>query len=140
MVVVLILMLFMKNVKETVKFDELFDELISILQKIIDSEEIDSIKIINTLKTIVTTLGRHDKASYLSLFTTWDNFNRLAKNTLVEYLESIHGIGPFVKALKKTMEETEGGMIGLQQELKDKIQTKYNEDLYSLDAHKAKKN
>jgi hypothetical protein len=116
------------------RVDEYFDAIISTLKNIIDSEEIDSIKLKRTLETLIARLKNHKSASYLSLYGTWGFISRLMTNILWEELEKIPAIGPIVKGLRKTMEEAAVELKDLNEKLKKEMNEKYNGDYSFLNS------
>ncbi|MBI3123051.1 MAG: hypothetical protein HYZ10_01470 [Ignavibacteriales bacterium] len=120
--------------KRESRVDELFDNIISCLRKLIESEEIDSIKIKNTLERLIATLSKHNSASYFSIHSMWDFLGHLMKNVLWEELESIPGLSGVVKGLRKTIEETGIEMEDLNSKMKNSMNQKYNSDFSFLNS------
>ena len=118
--------------KKESRIDELFENIISLLQKIIDSGEIDSIRVQLMLERIIGTLKKHNSASYFSLHSMWDFLMHAMKNILWEQLEAIPAIGPTIKGLHKTLEETEIQLVDLHNHMRDKMKEKFSSDFYFL--------
>lgn len=84
---------------------ELFDELVSQLEQLIDSEELDSRKTIKSLQKLIATVRKNAKRDYFSTRGTWEFTQLFFRNLTFEFLESIPGIKHVVKALRKTLKE-----------------------------------
>lgn len=118
--------------KSESNIDNLFDEIIVLLLKIIESQDVDSIKIKNALEKLLATLKNHREKSYFNLVGSFDFLVSLFKNVLWEQLEAIPAIGPFVKGLRKTIEETNKGMIELHNKMKTEMSESYNTEVSFL--------
>jgi hypothetical protein len=114
--------------KRESRIDELFDNIIVILKKIIESGAIDSILIKNTIEKLIATLNNHPNASYLSLQSMWGFLSLLMKNIIWEELERIPVLGPVIKALRKTIDEAELELKDLSKNLHNVLSEKYNGD------------
>lgn len=119
--------------KKESKLDELFENIISLLQKIIDSGEIDSIKTMAVLEKLIATLKKHEKASYFSINSMYDFLLHLMKNVLWAQLEGLPVIGPITKGLKKTIEETGVELEDLTAKMKTEMMTRYESEFKLLE-------
>lgn len=119
--------------KKNSKVDTLFDELIDLLQKIIDSGEVDSIKMNTTLTQIIATLKKHNTASYLALTSSWDFAKLLIKNVVWEELKTIKSLNALLVALQKTMEKTDTSMGDLYTRLRNRAKETFHEIFSFLD-------
>ena len=95
------------------KLPELYDLLIDSLQKIIDSEEIDSIRLTNSINKLIATLKKNKNGSYFSTRSAWDFTVSLLKNYVLEELQKIPVLGSLVKALVKTVTEIDTEMVSV---------------------------
>jgi hypothetical protein len=121
--------------KSESRIDELFDNIISYLKKIIDSKEIDSIKVKDSLDRLIATLNKHTTASYFSLHSMWDFLNHLMNNILWEVFENTPGIKEIVKGLRKTLEETGVELKDLHLNIGNVMSQKYNGDFPFLNSN-----
>ncbi len=119
--------------KNESKIDELFESIITLLQKIISSGEIDSIKTMSVLEKLIATLKKHEKASYFSINSMYDFLLHLMKNVLWAQLESLPVIGPITKGLKKTIEETGIELEGLTAKMKSEMIIRYETEFKLLE-------
>ena len=113
--------------------DELFENIIELLNKIIESGEVDSIKTMSTLQKLISTLKLHSNASYFSLHSMNDFLKHLMKNVLWEQLSSLPIVGPMMKGLKKTIEETDIEMKDLRLKIEEQMKIKYESEFLFLE-------
>jgi len=93
--------------KKESKIDELFDEIISLLKKIIQNDDIITAKFKDDLERVIATITKHNNASYFALHGMKDFLELLLKNIIWEELEKFPGIGGIVKGLRTTIKETD---------------------------------
>ncbi len=126
--------------KKESRLPEFFDALIDTLEKMIASNEIDSIKTINSIKQLLSLLRQNKSGSYLSVMASWEFMGGFIKNTLWESLDSL----PVVKQLKKGFEKTVGEMDieleGLHNSIAQEMKNKYNTTVNSLTYKKKNEN
>jgi len=106
------------------RIPELFDKLIELLEQIVQSEEIDSRKIIQTLQTIIATLKKNRTGSYFSLIGTWTFVRSYLKNVAWEVISNVQVLGPLIAALRKTLEELDTNVCDLHQKMVSELQPK----------------
>lgn len=113
--------------REQSRVPELFDELIAVLQQILSCPDIDSVKVVKALEKLIETLKRNRKGSYFSVVATWDFAVGLFRNWLWEELCRLPAVGGFLKALRKSLDDTNKEMEKLhaemQQEVRNQITT-----------------
>lgn len=114
--------------KDNSRLPNLFDEIISILEKMIRSGDIDSIKLTKALEGLIATLHKNKSGSYFSMRSAWDFTLSLMKNYLWEQLSDIPALGSLVRALRKTMEDTNSEMKGLHAQIREAMQEKFKGD------------
>lgn len=87
------------------RIQELFDNLASELQQIVDSGEIDGIKAIKTFEALIATIRKNSRGDYFASRSTYEIAGRLLKNFGLELLEGIPGLKQATKSVRKTMAE-----------------------------------
>ena len=112
--------------------EDLFDKIIIQLQKIIDSGEVDSVKTINALEKLISTLKRSKAGSYTSMMAGWGFLQALMKNWIFEQLKSIPVLGPILSALSETISEMESEIVTLHSAIHDEIKQRYSTDIPTL--------
>lgn len=126
--------------KKESKLPEFFDALISTLEKMIASGEIDSIKTVASIQQLLSLLKQNKSGSYFSVMASWEFMGGFIKNTLWESLDSI----PVVKQLKKGFEKTVGEMDieldELHNSIAQEMKTKYDTTVNSLTYKKQSEN
>jgi hypothetical protein len=126
--------------KKESRLPEFFDALIDTLEKMIASDEIDSIKTINSIKQLLSLLRQNKSGSYFSVMASWEFVGGFIKNTLWESLDSL----PVVKQLKKGFEKAVGEMDieleDLHNSIAQEMKNKYNTTVNSLTYQKQGEN
>jgi hypothetical protein len=114
------------------KIPELFDNLVALLDEIVRSGEIDSVKVLRALETIIATLKKNRKGSYLSLVCSWNFARTYLGNVVLEVLTETPGLKTFVKPLVKTLEEMDKAFCTVQTGIQTELTRQLNADFPSL--------
>jgi hypothetical protein len=112
---------------------ELFEELLAKIEQIIDSGEIDSLRVIRSLEKLVATIRRNIRGSYFSTAGTLQFAVTLLRNYLWEALSEIPAIGSLVKAVKATIEELDVEMAQVHDDMRQEIAAQVQADLPMLE-------
>jgi len=115
------------------KVPELFDQLVTHLQAIIESGAVDSIQTIRALEKLIATIRRNARGDYFSTRGTLEFARVFLQRLTVETLESIPGIKQVVKALRQTMSELDIEMLHVHDEVKKRLTTDIRVDLPMLE-------
>lgn len=111
------------------RIPELFDRLVTLLEEIVQSDQIDSRKIVHALETIIATLKRNRKRSYFSTVCTWDFAGTYLKNVAWGVLKEIPVLRVPVVALREAMQELDKEMSkvheGMQTELHKQLEAEF---------------
>ena len=100
-----------ENARDANAIPELFDEIVVCLQQIVDSEAIDSVRMLKELESLIATLKNSRKGSYVATRHAWFFLVEWMKNTGWEAFGDIPVLGAAVRGLKQTMEKTNTAMI-----------------------------
>lgn len=111
---------------------ELFEELLKQLQSIVDSGEVDSLKAIQSLEKLISTIRKNMRGSYFSTVGTLHFTTTLFKNYLWEELSKIPAIGSFLQAFSKTLSELDVEMSEVHTKLSERIAQDAKADLPML--------
>jgi len=116
-----------RHYRDNSRIPELFNKIIEILEKIINSDKIDeiSIKNMNKLKSIIATLYKTKKGSYFSLLSTWNILTVYSRNLVKEITKKIPVLNVFYNAYEKTLEEMEPEIKNLHDNVKKDFQEKF---------------
>ncbi len=87
------------------KIPELFDKLVELLDEIVQSGQIDSIRVLHTLETIIATLKKNRSGSYFGVLGTWNFVATYLKNIAWDTFLEVPILRVPVKALRETMEQ-----------------------------------
>ncbi len=85
--------------------NKLYDELIDTINKIINSNEIDSNKMLNKLNELITMLLQNKNSTYFATLTSWEFIKSFATNTTMEFIKDVPGIKQLHKAYLKTTDK-----------------------------------
>ena len=111
------------------RLPELFDILIGHIQVIIESEQINDIRIITQLQKLINTIKRNARGSYFSTYATFEFATSLLKNIALEYAGSVPVLGEIMRAVKKTMDEFKEEFETVQQKTAADIKNNIDADL-----------
>lgn len=112
---------------------ELFDELVSHLEEVISSGEIDSIAAIKALEKLIATIKTNARGDYFSTRGAWEFTQVFFKNYGLELLENAAGIKHVVKAIRKTMSELDLEMSQVHDKVKQRLVETNRADLPMLE-------
>lgn len=111
------------------RIPELFDKLVGLLEEIVQSDQIDSRKLVDALRKIIASLKKNRNASYFSVVCTWDFVRTYLKNFAWKAFTEIPFLKVPVEALRETMREMDDEMsrvqAGIQTELHEKLQADF---------------
>ena len=100
---------------------DLFEQLINQLQQIIDSREIDSVRVLEALNTLIATVRRNSRQDVLAAYGTIG----LAKTFLYKFLwavlDEIPGVKVFSKAIRETINELEDEFTNMQTRASERV-------------------
>lgn len=123
--------IFEKYKKES-RLDELFQEIIRILESILESGEIDSNSMLRALERMISTLRSCKKGSYFHINSSWEFLVNFIQNYLWEELSKIPGLGSAATALRKTLEETNEEMFKVHKSVKKELEKSVENEVKSL--------
>ncbi len=117
------------------RIPELFDELIGFLQQIIESGEVDSVRMLSELEKIISTLRNARNGSYFATRGAWFFVATWFTNTGWELLGSIPIAGSVFKGLQKTLEETNSQMVKMHDDIQHELEQQIAVDFPRLEYH-----
>ena len=88
------------------RVEELFKKIVSILEEIIESNEIDSRQALRELERVIATLKAAERGSYFATQNAWSFLVTWLKNSGWELLGEIPVGGSLVRGLRETLGET----------------------------------
>lgn len=115
------------------RIPELFDEIISALNEIVESGAIDSVRALDELRKIIATLQNAKNGSYFAARNSWFFVATWFKNTGWELLGDIPVLGAAVRGLRKSLEDMNDGMQHLHDQIQEELQSKLSTDFPRLD-------
>ena len=117
------------------RIPQLFDEIISALNDIIASGQIDSVRAIDELRRILATLQNAKNGSYFATRNAWFFVATWFKNTGWEFLGDIPVLGAAVRGLRKSLEDMNDGMQNLHDQIQVDLQAQLSQDFPRLEYH-----
>jgi len=121
-----------RKCKDDSNLDKLFEELVKLVNEILVSGEIDSLKVQNMLESLIATLKNHNTASHFSIQSMLDYANQLTNNVIWEQLKSTSKIQGFITGFEKTLKETSVSMDELNGKIHDTMKDQYEGDFNFL--------
>lgn len=115
------------------KIPELFDKLMELLEEIVQSGQIDSVRVLHSLETIIATLKKNRKGSFFSVVMTWNFVGTYLKNIAWATLLEIPLLKVPVKALQETLEELNKEMGKVQTGMQTELHTQLNAEFPALE-------
>ena len=121
-----------RKCKDDSNLDKLFDDLVNLLNEILVSGEIDSLKVRNLLERLIATLRNHKTASHFSIHSMLDFANQLTNNVIWEQLKSTPKLKGFLTGFEKTIKETNVSMDELNKKIYNTMNDQYDSDFNFL--------
>jgi hypothetical protein len=106
---------------------ELYDQLIVLLERIVDSGEIDSINVIARLQQLIATLKKNRQGSFVSTVLSWQFGKTFLTNVVIEGFKSVPVLKQVTTALEKTMDEIDVEVTSIQEQTQAAINVKIQE-------------
>ncbi len=114
--------------------EQLLEQIIALLEKIMESGEIDSITIMNSLERVISTLKKNKSGSAFSLQTAWNFFKHFFASYLKKYLSDIPVLGDILTALVETIEHTDTELQGIQNKVNAELKTISENEIKNFEA------
>ncbi len=102
-----------REFEDSSRIPELFDKLVNLLEQILKSGAVDSVRVLRQLELIIASLRKNRKGSYFSVVMTWKFGGYYLKNVLWGIVKEIPVVRVPVIALRETMEEIDNEMTNL---------------------------
>ncbi|CAJ1817750.1 hypothetical protein PEKONANI_01657 [Aeromonas jandaei] len=118
--------------KKDSKLQELFDALISTLEKIILSDQIDSIRTKMSLEQLLAMLKQNQTGSYFSTMASWEFLKSFTHNLVWESLDDIPVVKNLKKAFEKTVLDMDVELDVLHKNIAEEMKAKYNTTVQTL--------
>lgn len=111
--------------KRNSRLSELFDTMISSLEALLSTGAIDSLKAIEALKKLITTLSQNKDGSYFSTIASWKFVRTFTKNYIWKSLENIPGVQTVKSAFEETLKEMDLEIEGLHRAISAELLEKF---------------
>jgi hypothetical protein len=115
------------------RLDELFLEVVKVLEKMRDSDEIDSVKMLSALEKVINTLKSNSNSSFFSVRSAWEFFKIFFKNYLFIQLGEISNLSGLFEALNETIKETDKEMHDLSENVHSEMKNLVESEVQALD-------
>lgn len=103
------------------KAPELFSALLETIQKVVDSGEVDSVKAIEALNKLISTIKANMQGTYFQTVGTAHFAKSVLRRYLWKQLSGIPAIGPLVETIKETLDEMDSEMSKVHQQVKSSL-------------------
>jgi hypothetical protein len=113
--------IFLRCVRES-RLDELFDELIACTEAVINSERVDSVRIMSALESMLATLRLNSAADFHQKSHALTFASALFKNFLWEAASDLPGLGTMMRSLRKTIDDVNEEMKRVEEITKVEIE------------------
>lgn len=114
------------------RLDELFLGVVKILEKMRDSDEIDSVKMLSALEKVINTLKSNSSSSFFSVRSAWEFFKIFFKNYLFIQLGEISNLSGLFDALNETIKETDKEMHDLSENVHAEMKSLVESEVQAL--------
>ena len=111
---------------------ELFDEIIKILEEIEASGEVDSLTMITALGKVIATIKKNKAGSYFAINSAWSFLTTFLKNYMWAELSEIPVLGTAMKALEKTIKETNEEMYKVHNQVQEEMARTVEDEVKGL--------
>ena len=119
--------------KASSRIPDLFDRLIELLEKIVHSGEIDSVRMLRALERIIATLKRNRRGSFFSVVLTWNFTATYLKNFAWNVLTSIPPLQAPITALRETLVDLDAEMCNLQTGMQTELHQEFGTEFPALE-------
>ena len=114
------------------RLPELFEEIVKILEKIKDSEDLDSRLMVKALGRVIATLNKGKAGSYFSINGAWEFLITFLQNYMWIELSKIPALGSIMQALEKTIKETNEEMLKVNSNIQSEMKSIVEADIRGL--------
>lgn len=114
--------------KNESRISELFDKIVKLLEKILQCEELDSRKAIQTLETLVATIKKNKNGSYFCMMGTWDFVCTYLKKLGWNIFAEIPVVKVLANSLRQTLDEMNKEMESVHTKVQEELQRELSAD------------
>lgn len=121
--------------KEESNLQLCFESMVSILEKMIESGEIDSFTALRSIEQLISVIKQNQEGSYFSVMASWEFVTSFTKNLIWQELSSLPVVKQLKTAFEKTVQDMDVELGNLHTEIAEEMKNKYKTTISSL-AHK----
>lgn len=121
-----------QRVKDESKLPVLFESMISTLEKMLSSGEIDSLTAIRSLEQLISVIKQNQDGSYFSVMASWEFVTSFTKNLVWQELSKLPVVKQLKSAFEETVEEMDIELNSLHSEIAEEMKKKYKTTISSL--------
>ncbi len=115
------------------KIPDLFERIATILEKIVQSEDVDRLKVIKLIEKLTQLLRNNAKGSLIAIVKTQGFVSCFAKHAAWEYVKTVPGVEPLVKAFEQARAELEPEVVRFRAELDEAIEGSIKSEMPQLE-------
>jgi|GEM_PF-2965639 len=123
-----------EDIKSTYGVENLFDNLIMVLQKLVESGHVDSKKALLSLEELVKILNDNKDGSFTSIRTRLWFCDEFLQKDPWKLIEEINELKADVNKIKGTLDEIDSKEVNLKQKIRYQLTKKYNATFDGLSA------
>jgi hypothetical protein len=112
---------------------DLFDELVELLEKIVECEDVDSRRMIHTLEIMIATLKKNRKGSFFAIMGTWNFVGTYLRNVAWNALSDIPGLRVLVTSLRETLDQVNAEMNKMHENMRSDLRRQLQADFPALE-------
>ena len=110
----------------------LFDKIITILEELGSSNDIDSKAMVKALEKLLKTLKKSKEGSFISVKSAWEFLKLFLENYIISELEKIPALGSLIVALINTTNEMQDEIAELDKKLENETRNAFEQEIISL--------
>ena len=118
--------------KSDSKLPNLFDSMVSTLDKMITSGEIDSLTALRSLEQLISIIKQNKEGSYFSVMASWEFITSFTKNLVWQELSDLPGIKQLKSAFEKTIKDMDIELENMHKSIAEEMKKKYKTTIQSL--------
>ncbi len=118
--------------KEESNLQVLFESMISTLEKMIESGEIDSLTALRSIEQLISVIKQNQEGSYFSVMASWEFVTSFTKNLVWQELSSLPVVKQLKSAFEKTVQDMDVELSNLHTEIAEEMKNKYETTISSL--------
>jgi hypothetical protein len=119
--------------REASTVPKLFEDILGLVRQIAESGEIENIKAIEALKTLIATLKKNAHGSYAGMSAVHDLIGQICTESMLNELETYPAIGSVVKTLRAKKDEVREALQFLKDSFRDAVNRRVDDKIKQIE-------